>query len=129
MRQLLGFECWLSAEGECSSTIVPRSLPGLKHKGPLVTTTLRTRIDRARIRSEAARMPRDASVAGWAANMEPLQVESAWSRHLAHVGVIASMTALLGYLTWRIGFTMPTDGWNRVAAWVLIAFEAFPYSA
>ena len=67
-----------------------------------------------------------ATLAGWAANMEPMQVESAWSRHLAHLGVIASMTALLGYLTWRIGFTMPADGWNRVAAWLLIAFEAFP---
>jgi cellulose synthase (UDP-forming) len=58
--------------------------------------------------------------------MDPLDVESAWSRRLAHVGVIASITALLGYLTWRIGFTMPVDGWNRVAAWLLIGFEAVP---
>jgi cellulose synthase (UDP-forming) len=36
------------------------------------------------------------------------------------------MTALIGYLTWRVAFTLPATGANRTAALIMIAFEAVP---
>jgi cellulose synthase (UDP-forming) len=32
----------------------------------------------------------------------------------------------VAYLWWRITFTMPTTGWDQIAAWVLVTFEAIP---
>ena len=67
-----------------------------------------------------------ASTAGWADLLGAPSVESTRSRDLAHLGGFAAMTALIGYLTWRIAYTLPATGWNLAAAWVLIGFEAIP---
>ena len=45
---------------------------------------------------------------------------------MAHVGGLASVGALLAYLTWRITGTLPAGGWDRSVAWMLVAFEALP---
>ena len=45
---------------------------------------------------------------------------------MAHLGGVSAATALLLYVTWRIGFTLPDDGWDRTAAWLLVTFEAVP---
>ncbi|HEY2044373.1 MAG TPA: glycosyltransferase [Jatrophihabitans sp.] len=52
--------------------------------------------------------------------------EAARSRLLAHVGGMAAVGALLAYLAWRVGYTLPVDSSNRIAAWTLIGFEALP---
>lgn len=80
----------------------------------------------AAARVRRARLAPDSTLRGWAVDMDPLTVESTWSRTWARIGVLASVTALLAYVTWRIVFTLPLTGWNLVAAWLLIAFEAFP---
>jgi cellulose synthase (UDP-forming) len=66
------------------------------------------------------------STAGWADLLGSPSAEATRSRDLAHLGGFAAMTALVGYLTWRIAFTLPPSGPNAVAAWVLIGFEAVP---
>jgi cellulose synthase/poly-beta-1,6-N-acetylglucosamine synthase-like glycosyltransferase len=66
------------------------------------------------------------SIAGWADLLGRPSAESPRSRRLAHVGGVAAATAVVGYLTWRIGFTMPRSGGNAVAAGILVAFEALP---
>ena len=45
---------------------------------------------------------------------------------MARIGIVVAITALVIYLTWRIGFTLPTSGGDRVAAWLLVIFEAVP---
>ena len=45
---------------------------------------------------------------------------------MAHIGGLASIAALLAYLTWRVTSTLPAGGWNRSVAWLLVAFEALP---
>ena len=45
---------------------------------------------------------------------------------MAHLGGIAAIAALLAYLTWRIGFTLPAGRGDRTVAWILVAFEALP---
>lgn len=67
-----------------------------------------------------------ALVAGWAAVMAPMLRETTRSRTLARVGVLCSISALLLYITWRVGFTLPTGGWNLTAALILVTFELFP---
>jgi cellulose synthase (UDP-forming) len=66
------------------------------------------------------------SVAAWASWLGSPVPETRRSRHLAHIGGIASIVALVTYVSWRIGFTMPTGGTNRTVAWVLVSFEALP---
>jgi cellulose synthase (UDP-forming) len=39
---------------------------------------------------------------------------------------MAAVGALLAYLAWRVGYTLPVDSSNRIAAWTLIGFEALP---
>ena len=46
---------------------------------------------------------------------------------MARVGGVASVLAVVLYLTWRIGYTLPVGGWNRTVAWILVAFEALPW--
>ncbi|MGY2875506.1 cellulose synthase (UDP-forming) [Marmoricola sp. URHA0025 HA25] len=72
------------------------------------------------------RTARHVETAGWAELLGSPAAESARSRRLAHLGGVAAMTALVGYLTWRLAFTLPATGPNRVAALVLIAFEGIP---
>lgn len=45
---------------------------------------------------------------------------------MAHLGGVSAATALLLYVTWRIAFTLPDDGWDLAAAWLLVSFEAVP---
>ncbi len=67
-----------------------------------------------------------ASMAGWADLLGPPSPEASRSRRIAHIGGFVSLAALLGYLTWRIGWTMPASGPNAVAAAVLVGFETVP---
>ena len=78
----------------------------------------------ARVRR--ARIGPEATMRGWASGLEPMTTETRWSRTWSHLGILISITALVIYLTWRIVFTLPPGGWNLVAAWLLIAFEAVP---
>jgi len=66
------------------------------------------------------------STAGWADLLGSPSAEAPRSRDLAHLGGFAAMTALIGYLTWRIAYTLPASGANLTAAWILIGFEAIP---
>lgn len=81
--------------------------------------TLATRVSKGRLGADDA-------LAGWARGIEYLGTETSRSSIAAHVGVLSSITALLLYVTWRIFFTLPSGGWNLVAAWILVAFEVFP---
>jgi cellulose synthase (UDP-forming) len=48
------------------------------------------------------------------------------SKSLARVGGLAALTGLVGYLTWRLLYTLPVGGVDRSVAWLLLAFEALP---
>lgn len=76
--------------------------------------------------SASDRTARHARTAGWADLLGRPSPESTRSRDLAHLGGFAALTALVGYLTWRIAFTLPAGGAGAAAAWTLIAFEAIP---
>ena len=65
-------------------------------------------------------------LAGWASVLSSPGPEPARSRRLAHLGGVASVGALVAYLTWRIGWTLPAGGTDRAIAWVLVVFEALP---
>ncbi|GAA1426953.1 hypothetical protein GCM10009616_02860 [Microlunatus lacustris] len=52
--------------------------------------------------------------------------ENPRSRRLAHLGGLAAVSALVLYLTWRLLFTLPLGGPDRVAGLVLVLFEALP---
>jgi cellulose synthase (UDP-forming) len=73
-----------------------------------------------------ARLGADARIASWAFLMGRPRPESNRSRRLAHLGGLAAVFSLSAYLAWRIGFTLPDSGWDRVAAWILVLFEAVP---
>ena len=75
-----------------------------------------------------ARLGHDARVASWAFLMGRPRPESTRSRRLAHLGGLAAVLSLTAYLVWRIGFTLPDSGWDQVAAWILVLFEAVPLS-
>ena len=66
------------------------------------------------------------ALAGWAYLLGRAPTRAPRSRQLAHLGGLVSILALLLYVTWRVAFTLPTDGWNLVAAWTLVVFEAVP---
>jgi cellulose synthase (UDP-forming) len=65
-------------------------------------------------------------LAGWAHVLDPPGPERRRTQLLARFGGVVALAAVLGYLTWRITSTLPPDGFDRTAAWVLIAFEALP---
>jgi cellulose synthase (UDP-forming) len=65
-------------------------------------------------------------VAAWTSWLGAPHAEPARSRRMAHVGGVAAVLAVVIYLTWRIGYTLPVGGWNRTVAWILVAFEALP---
>lgn len=67
-----------------------------------------------------------ARLAGWAYALDPPGPEPRRSRILARVGGLTAIAALLAYLSWRITSTLPPEGWDRTAAWILIGFEALP---
>jgi cellulose synthase (UDP-forming) len=68
----------------------------------------------------------DARMATWAAQLAPPAAEPSRSRLAARAGGIAAITALIGYLSWRIAYTLPAGGWNLAAASTLVGFEALP---
>lgn len=75
-------------------------------------------------RTSAPQAPLDISL--WADRLGPPHAEDSRSRRLAHLGGIASVTALVMYLTWRILYTVPSGGQHVWVAWTLIVFEALP---
>jgi len=66
------------------------------------------------------------TTAGWADMLAAPRAEATRSRDLAHLGGFAALMALVGYLTWRVAYTVPGTGPNAIAAWLLITFEAVP---
>jgi cellulose synthase (UDP-forming) len=94
-----------------------------------VTAVTRSSMTRAHEHDAAdlhARSRRHTTTAGWADLLGAPSAESVRSRDLAHLGGFVALTALVGYLTWRIAYTLPPSGVNAVAAWLLIGFEAIP---
>jgi cellulose synthase (UDP-forming) len=77
-------------------------------------------------RARTATIERGATFAGWAHLLGRPSLEPVARQRTARLGGLVALLALLGYLTWRVAFTMPTTGWNRAAAWVLVIFEAIP---
>ncbi len=75
-------------------------------------------------RATAATIEPGTDLAGWAHYLGPPAPEDPRVRLLARCGGILAAAALVGYLTWRVTTTLPADGWDRVAAWALICFEA-----
>jgi cellulose synthase (UDP-forming) len=65
-------------------------------------------------------------LAGWVEQLGAPARESASSRRWAHLGGLASLGALVGYLVWRVAFTLPVGGWNLAVAITLVCFEALP---
>lgn len=76
-----------------------------------------------------ARKLRRMGMASWTADLGAPGLEPPRSRALAHFGGMVAIIAPIVYLGWRILFTLPPTGWNLVAAWALIAFEALPLAA
>lgn len=73
-----------------------------------------------------AAVERGATMAGWAYLLDRPSPEPSGSRKRAHLGGLVAILSLLVYLTWRVAITLPDGGWDRAAAWTLIAFEAIP---
>ncbi len=76
-----------------------------------------------------AKKLRRMGVASWAADLGAPGPEPSRSRNLAHIGGMVAIIAPILYLAWRIMFTLPSGGWNLVAAWCLVVFEALPLAA
>jgi len=77
-------------------------------------------------RASSAKVEPGSTLAGWAFLLGSPRPERRWSRLLAHVGGLTAIFALVAYLSWRAVYTIPAGGWNEVAAWTLVAFEALP---
>ncbi|MDT4962105.1 MAG: hypothetical protein QOF87_1752 [Pseudonocardiales bacterium] len=73
-----------------------------------------------------ARTDPPTKIAAWASQLHSPELEPVRSRRMAHIGGIAAICALLGYLTWRVAYTLPVGGWNLGVAWLLVSFEALP---
>ena len=87
-------------------------------------------MSRSSFRADVARVATapDTRLAGWTPGLRLLGTETSRSRTWARIGVLASITAIVVYGTWRIMFTLPSGGWNLFAAWLLVAFEVLPVS-
>jgi cellulose synthase (UDP-forming) len=66
------------------------------------------------------------ALSSWVGQLDAPGPEATRSRLLARTGGVAAVLALAVYLTWRIGWTLPADSYDRRIAWALIAFEALP---
>ncbi len=62
----------------------------------------------------------------WSEHLARPAPEAAWPRTLAHVGAVTAWLSLLAFLTWRVTSTLPPSGTDRVAALLLVGFEALP---
>jgi cellulose synthase/poly-beta-1,6-N-acetylglucosamine synthase-like glycosyltransferase len=78
------------------------------------------------MRAGRATVTSEARLASWADLLGAPRPESARSRRMAHLGGLASASALLLYLVWRVTFTLPAGGFHLVAALLLVAFEGVP---
>lgn len=65
-------------------------------------------------------------LAAWTTHLTSPAAEARAPRRWAHIGGVVAVTALVAYLTWRILYSLPPSGWNRIVAWVLVAFETLP---
>lgn len=91
------------------------------------TTPARSgRTGRPATRTPFPRGRRTPTLAAWAAGVLRPVVETRRSRTLARVGGLVATLSLVAYLTWRVLATLPPSGPWRVAAWVLVCFEALP---
>ncbi len=91
------------------------------------TTPARSgRTGRPATRTPFPRGRRTPTLAAWAAGVLRPVVETRRSRTLARVGGLVATLSLVAYLTWRVLATLPPSGPWRVAAWVLVGFEALP---
>ena len=93
----------------------------LRLRAPLVPAP-REAPDGAPSRTDAPSAP----LADWADRLGAPEPEPVRQRRLAQVGGVVAVLSLLSYLTWRIGWTLPAQGSDRTAAWLLICFEALP---
>ena len=98
----------------------PRSSSGARSGG----RPGRARVRRAR--AATATIEPGTSLAGWAYVLGPPGPERPRPRVIARAGGLIAVAALLTYLCWRITSTLPTAGWDRRAAWILVGFEALP---
>jgi cellulose synthase (UDP-forming) len=78
---------------------------------------------RRRPSGEPSPQPR---LAAWTRQLGAPADETRRSKTLARVGGLAALTGLVGYLTWRLLYTLPAGGPDRSVAWLLLAFEALP---
>ena len=79
-----------------------------------------------RARAFSATVEPGSKIAGWASWLGSPRPEPRRSQVLARLGGLTAVFALLAYLSWRVAFTIPAGGWNEVAAWTLVTFEALP---
>lgn len=77
-------------------------------------------------RTGRASVTAEARLAGWGDLLGRPAPEDRQSRSLARGGAIAAVVALVLYLAWRVGFTLPAGGRDLPPALVLLAFEAVP---
>jgi cellulose synthase/poly-beta-1,6-N-acetylglucosamine synthase-like glycosyltransferase len=68
-------------------------------------------------------MRRRPDIAAWASQLGSPGPEPAGSRHRAHAGGLVSIAAMLAYLTWRIGTTLPSGDFNLSVSCVLVSFD------
>src|SRR5438552_16547212 len=66
------------------------------------------------------------ALASWVGELDAPGPEAARARLMARTGGVAAVVALAVYLTWRIGWTLPANSYDRRDAWTLIAVEALP---
>ncbi|CAA9298300.1 MAG: Cellulose synthase catalytic subunit [UDP-forming] [uncultured Friedmanniella sp.] len=78
------------------------------------------------VRAGRASVTQDARLASWANLLGRPRPEGRRSRRMAHLGGLASVTALTVYLAWRLLFTLPTGGFDLVVALMLVTFEGVP---
>jgi len=97
--------------------------PSAAHNHP---TPRHARARPRRADASSASVEPGSRLAGWAFLLGPPGAESSRTRLLAHVGGLTAIFALVAYLSWRVVFTIPAGGWNAVAAWLLVGFEALP---
>ena len=102
-----------------------------RHDTTVAETPLPARAPLVEFRPVVERDPRPGWIrpehlAGWTGWLGSPTPESLWSRWLARIGGSAAVAALAVYLWWRVTATMPAGGSDRVAAWILIGFEALP---
>lgn len=65
-------------------------------------------------------------LAAWTEQLGSPAAESTASRRWARFGGVAAIAALVGYLFWRLAYTLPAGSGNLTVAIILVSFEALP---